>query len=154
MGQALRATLPSDVEVHMLVGERFEHYWPQISLQLDFIPQFWATWWTKESIREGVLSGRFQCWGVGDAQQIRVVTFSQIATYPANRIFQVILAFGEGIDEALPALVATYEKFCFDSGCTIAEVTGRPGWSSKLSRYGFRQQSAVLTRKLTQLKVN
>lgn len=154
MGQALRSISPSDIEVHMLKGEKFESYWPQISHQLDYIPQFWATWWTKDSIREGVLAGRFQCWGVGNVREIKVVTFSQIATYPANKIFQVILAFGEGIDEALPALVATYEKFCFDTGCTIAEVTGRPGWAEKLSRYGFRRQSMVLTRKLPKLEIN
>jgi len=138
----------------MLSGDRFEHHWQSIASELDFIPHVWATWWTKESLREGVLNGRFQCWAAGDESRITVVAFSQIADYPANRIFQVFLAFGQGIDEVAPVLEAVWEQFAAKSGCSIGEVTGRPGWGPRLRKLGFRQQSCTFTRSVSNLRIN
>lgn len=138
----------------LLGGARFVHYWPFISSQLDFIPHVWATWYTKETLREGVLSGRYQCWAVGDEKSITVVAFSQIAEFPANRIFQVFLAFGQEIEGVAPILEAVWEKFASDVGCTICEVVGRPGWGPFLRKFGFRQESCTFTRAVKNLRIN
>lgn len=147
-------TLVDDTVVEMLTPEKFELYWPSISKQLDYIPHVWSIWWTKDYIRQMVMQGLWQCWGVGDGMAITVVTFTQIVNFPANKVFQVILAFGEGIDKALPTLVASYEKFASGMGCTMAEVTGRPGWEAKLRAHGFRRQTVILTRTVEQVRMN
>ena len=93
MGQ----TVVSPFLVELLSNEKFELYWPDIELKLDTVPHIWDCWWTKESIREQTLVGRFQCWTVGDANEVSGVVFSQIIHYPAASILQVFLAFGLGM---------------------------------------------------------
>jgi hypothetical protein len=145
----------SDVIAGLLEGDKFLHHWYSISSQLDFIPHVWATWWTKESIRDCVLNGRYQCWGGAKGNEgLKIIAFSQITDFPANRIFQVFLAFGQGFEEMAPAFEAVWEKFAANTGCTVAEVTGRPGWGPLLRKYGFKQQSCTFTRSVINLRMN
>jgi len=134
--------------VELLNQDKFTQYWPLIERQLDFVPHMWATWWTKQSLYEGVMHERFQCWGVGDNQKITGVIFSQVAMYPANTVFQAFLAFGDGLLEAIDEIEATFEWYCQQRGVTVAEVCGRPGWEAILRRKGFARTGTVLTRKL------
>ena len=140
--------------VEKLDPERFRHYWPQIEKELDNVPHIWAYWWTKESIVEFVLEGRFQCWTVGTERMVQGVLFSQIAHYPANAIFQVLFAFGEGMSEMLDELDATMSKFAVFNGCAYAEVIGRPGWQPKLRRQGFRYNRTVLMKEFEPIRMN
>ena len=140
--------------VEKLEGEKFESYWPMISAELDTVPHIWADRWTKESIHDYTAEGRFQCWAVGTIEQIRFVCFSQIAEYPAARIFQIFLAFGHKEVETVPLLVAALEPYCQMFKCSYAEVPGRFGWEPELKKYGFERRTMVLSRKLVRRITN
>src|SRR5215475_4826173 len=45
--------------------EEWRVHCPKIAAVLDRIPQFWEYYWTKDSINEFVLAGRWQAWGFG-----------------------------------------------------------------------------------------
>ena len=141
------------IQVELLTPEKFVGYWPLIEKQLDFVPQLWALWWTKESLREGVCSGRFQCWGVGSNEVISAVIFSQGAFYPANSVFQAFLAFGDGLIDAIDEIEATFERYCSIRGVSAAEITGRPGWEAILRRKGFARTATVLTKRLKPMRL-
>jgi hypothetical protein len=135
-------------QVELLSVEKFVHYWPMIGRQLDFVPHMWALWWTKESLYEGVCAERFQCWGVGTANTITAVMFSQVALYPANSVLQVILAFGEGLTDAVDEVEAALERYCKVRGVDVCEITGRPGWEPLLRKKGFGRKSVVMSKRL------
>lgn len=139
--------------VERFTPERFMHFWPHIWKELSLIPHIWDRWWTKESIYDLTVSGRFQCWGVGSAHTIHAVAFTEIAVYPASTVFRIFMAFGEGFEEYIPILEASYEKFAVDAGCTHAEVVGRSGWKKPMKELGFEQVNIVLSKSLQKLRM-
>jgi len=141
-------------KVELLTVEKFCNYWSQIEKQLDFVPHLWALWWTKESIYSGVVSGGIQCWGVGDENVVRAVIFSRVSLFPANTIFQAFLAFGDGLVESIDEVEAVFERYCMMRGCTVAEISGRPGWENVLRRKGFGRTGTVMTKKLELRSLN
>lgn len=150
MGQ----TVVSPYLVELLDAEKFQIYWPDIEKKLDTVQHIWSSWWTKESIHELTIDGRFQCWTVGDKDEVIGVVFSQIIHYPASSILQVFLAFGLGMVDTVGAIDATLSRFGAANGCDWAEVTGRPGWESKLREFGFRQPRVTLMKKLEPIRMN
>lgn len=142
------------ITVELLGEEKFLRFWPSISVQLDTVPHTWDTYWTKETLREFVLSGRFQCWGIGPDQTATIICFTQIVCYPAGNIMKIFLAFGQGIDEAIPVLLATFEKFAIDNGCKLMEIPdGRGGWEPKLRKVGFRRLGVTLGRRVETTRI-
>lgn len=151
MGKAL--VLGSDIsriylwEAERLSPEAFLSYWPMISQELDRIPHTWNTYWTKEFIRDAVMNGRFQIWGFGPPETVCLMVFTQVVYYPANMILEIILGFGNGLDDALPLIEATFERFAQEQNCTLCEIrNGRPGWSRKLDN--FKCTGITLRRKV------
>lgn len=136
----------SEVKMALLTPPYFDFYWPKISEELDHIPHVWSQWWTKEALFTAVLERRMEVWAVGPKDMFTVILFTQVLNYPASRVLQVFLAFGRGIDEVLPTLDATLDRYASIQGCTSIEVIGRDGWEKKLQSVGFKPSSIVLSR--------
>ena len=64
-------------------------------------------------------------WGFGPKDEIRIFVFTQIIHFPANRVLQAFLCFGNSLDEALPIIEATFERFAMETECSRLEITGR-----------------------------
>jgi hypothetical protein len=131
-------------EASRLRTEEVVYYWPFIDIELDRVPHIWCGHWTKDSLYELTMNDRFQLWGFGPPDQIRVFVFTQIVHYPANRILQAFLCFGNSLDEALPIIEATFERFAMETECKLFEIMGRKGWERKLR--GFKHDYAVMTK--------
>jgi len=145
---------PEDFEVCVLEGESFSAMWPQISEQLDLIKHVWWDRWTKEEIFCAVLQRRLQCWGIGPPSAHRLVVFSQILRFENVTTLQVMLAFGQSLELALPVLAATLEKFARSAGCGKIEVVGRAGWEKLLAPYGMRLESVILSKRVSEMRVH
>lgn len=143
----------TQAQIELLSPDRFLTYWPSIERQLDCVTHLWSLWWTKEALRDGVLSESLQCWGVGDQSRITGVIFSQVSIYPANTIFQAFLAFGDGLTGALDEIEATFERYCAMRGARVAEVTGRPGWEPLLRKKGFGRTGTVMSKQLAPMRM-
>lgn len=151
MGQALtelHVPRNAEFEVARLVGDGLVHHWPAIAGEMEKVAEVWNTWWTVEALQDAAFSGRMQVWTAGDATAFHIVVFTQILYYPANTVLQLVLALGNSLDEAMPVLNATLEKFAAMNGCGVAEIIGRPGWERKLREVGFRKKAVVLTKRL------
>jgi hypothetical protein len=129
-------------EAWRISPDGYVQYWPEIERALDKVPHIWQTHWTKESLYEGAMSGRFQVWGFGASGLLNVIVFTQVAEFPAARILEIFLAFGNSLDSALPVMEATFEKFAQVTGCQTCEIIGRRGWARKLPR--FKEHRTVL----------
>lgn len=132
----------------LLNGPRFEHYWDAISEQLDRFPAIWSWWWTKEEIRESVLRGSMSCWAVGSWETIRFIMFTTITEYERRKVLQILIAFGDGIEECIPASQAALERYAQFWECDRVEVVGRLGWRKWLRPLGFEIMSATFGRDL------
>src|SRR5262245_60374989 len=104
-------------EARRISIEEWNTHWPKISAALDRIPQFWADYWTKESINGAVVQGQWQAWGFGGIGDINIVVLTQIMSFPASRILQMILAFGNDLERLLPLMEATFERFAIETEC-------------------------------------
>lgn len=129
MGQVI---LDNEHEVKRVFGDSFAVYWPFIEAELDRIQPMWERWWTKESLYNGIINGRFQLWGAGTKQVVHIMIVTQVAEYPAGSILQGVMAFGQKLDENLHTIVASMENFARQMGCTSFEIHGREGWVRKL----------------------
>jgi len=126
--------------------ETFQKYWPYISSELDSVPHIWRRYHTKDSICMMVMSGDTQVWGVGPKNQIRLIVFTRVLTYPASKVFQVWLAFGGDVEKCLPNLIASLERAAIDAGCQSTDIIGRPGWEKFIP--GFKRQEVILSKSL------
>jgi hypothetical protein len=147
MGQTLERIAAAKGEVPCIAlfsPELIEAYWPEIVRQMRLIPHVWSRWWTIEALYEAAMRGTVQIWGVGTKDQVHVIVFTRLASYPTGLILQAFLAFGNRLIRYLPLLVATITKFALDQGCHTIEVTGRAGWGRVLDRYGFRFKSVTV----------
>ena len=133
-------------EASRLHREEIVYYWPWILDELDRVPHIWSGHWTKDSLYELSMAERFQVWGFGPKDEIRIFVFTQIIHFPANKVLQAFLCFGNSLNEALPIIEATFERFAMETQCELFELTGREGWKRKLK--GFRQDFVVLTKNL------
>lgn len=121
----------SESKVVLLTPERYASFWPEISTQLDRIPQFWSPWWTKEFLRTAQYHN-MQIWCAGSGDEVHLFVYSQILSYPAMNLFQIVLILGNNLDKHLPTLEALFEKVAHDADCQQFEVIGRSGWGRKL----------------------
>lgn len=146
MAQTLATTelLTRHYRTELMDAEAFDKYWPQMARELDTVSHIWNRYYTKEYLYSAGMVGEFQTWAVGPPSEIRLVVFTKIAIYPASRILQVFLAFGNDVERCLPSLVATLEKAVNDTGCDFCDVIGRPGWEKLLP--GFKKECVVLSR--------
>lgn len=133
-------------EVQLLTPPEFDDYWLLIAKELDRVPHIWNVWWTKEYLYEGGMSGRFQVWAVGPKTQVRLVLFSQVVFYPANRILQAVCMIGNSFEECAPVLEACLVRWAQLHECTVMEVVGRPGLEKALAPYGLRKSGVVLSK--------
>lgn len=133
-------------EAHQLTKEQIDTYWPMIVRELDRIPHTWNVYWTKDFLYQGAMVGMFEVWASGPPEEIKIVLFTQIVNYPANKILQAILILGNSLEEAMPSLEAVLTRYAQVYHATVMEVTGRPGWEKKLSEFGLRKTGIVLSK--------
>lgn len=148
------ARASSEYEVTQLRGILLYHYWPTICVELDRIPQYWNTWWTKEYIYEAACREEMQVWAVGPKEQFQFVLITRIGFYPANRILQSVVGFGNHIELCAPVLWGAMQRFASTQGCTVVEVVGRQGWELMLKDKGFRRTGVIFEASVPSMKVN
>lgn len=143
MGKAM-----SEWRVELLEGEEFLKHWPQIAEVMDRIPHTWEDL-TKDSVEARALNGSLQVWGIGD-EAIRMVLFTQIATYASGRVLQIIWAAGTGkvFEPAASCVEHVMESFAKMQECHRIDVIGRFGWEKILGKHGFKKCAVVLSKRV------
>ena len=129
-------------EARLIEPDEWMVYWPQISRELDRIPQYWQAYWTKDYICNSVVSGVWQAWSFGNSEYVTMFVLTQIIIYPAGRVLQIMLAFGNSLKSYVPLLEATFERLAVETSCQYCDLVGRPGWEKFFPR--FRRVGVVL----------
>lgn len=120
-----------DFEATLMTPEMYAAHWPEISKELDRIPQFWTPWFTKEYLRTAPLHG-MHIWNAGPPGKFHLIVYAQVFHYVAGTAYQIVFAFGNHLDKAIPILEATFERIAAQLDCDYFEIIGRDGWGRKL----------------------
>jgi hypothetical protein len=139
--------------ITLLEPPYFDYYWPQIERELDTIPHLWADRITKDDIYGAVQRKEMQVWAVGPSKTVTMVVFTQIINFGPAKALQVVFCFGGDLEEALPLLDATLERFAFVSGCSSIEVIGRKGWFRTLRPLGFHLDKVIMRRNVKHMEL-
>lgn len=94
-----------------------------------------------------------QCWGSGWEGRAHVFLYTRVCSFPANRILQTVLMFGNSMEECWPSLTATVESFALAEGCTAIEIIGRRGWRNLLKREHCIERGVTYTKSLERGRV-
>lgn len=132
-------------ETQLITGDAIDHYWPHIKGMLEKVPHTWVDY-TLEAIYERITQGLIQVWGIGTKEVTLAIVFTQIATFPANRILEVIWMCGEKALDGLDVLDATLSEFARIHDCGRVDIYARPGWIPHAEKHGFKQSLVVLSR--------
>lgn len=156
MGEALNlmsgAATQGEFACKPLNDQEVEQFWPEIAEELQKVHHIWDHWWTLESLYIQVATGGMQVWVAGKPPSFNLVTFTQLCNYPANTILQIVIMFGERVEETLPVVMNTLEHYAEMRGCRYMEAVGRPGWKKFFERYGARQRSVVFEKPLGEFR--
>lgn len=140
-------------KVTLLEGSALLLYWDQIWSDLEKIPHIWSRHWTKESIETSVFAGQMQVWAVGPPGLFNCIVFTTVMVYPAGRILQGVFMFGNDLENSLPILFATFQKFAMFQKCKELEVCGREGWGPTLAEFGFKRYQSVFVAPVPNMQV-
>lgn len=145
-------------ETKLLLGDELTAYWPQIWRDMEKVPHIWQLYWTREAIEEEVFLGRAQVWAAGPrlefGLQIRAVVLTRVLTYPKGRFLEGMFMFGNSLEEALPVLHATFQKFAMMQQCQNMLVQGREGWGAALKPLGFERISSTYVSAVPDVRIN
>lgn len=153
MGEAVNLGMAGNAEYSTVIftPEVFDRHWPSISKELDRVPHIWDKWFTKEYIRAASLANEFSVWAVGPPECHRLIVFTKIVVYPAERVLQACFAIGNDLERCLPSLMAALESFANLAECSRCDIVGRPGWERMLP--GFHRTGVVMSRDLKPFRV-
>ncbi len=137
------------VEICAFTLDEVVHYWPDIANSLAKVSHIWDDCYTLDSLLHGALEQKIQIWSAGDDIQHKIILFTDVLLTPeGNRYMRIFLAVGEGIEEYLPMLDATLDRFAQIQGCTHILIEGRSGWERLLKPIGFKKRHVALTRRV------
>ena len=80
-----------------------------------------------------------------DGEQILAATVVQLFKNTNDeRILHVVCTAGEGASAWLDTLVQALQDMAQAEDCAGITLTGRPGWTRKLNKYGFRMEVVTM----------
>lgn len=101
----------------------------------------------EDTLIETLLAGRMDLWIAFD-EEIVAFAATAIHTYPLRKVFSCIFCAGEKMDQWADNMMDMLMSYARDSGCASIELTGRPGWTRFLKRYGFDFLCTTVEREL------
>lgn len=130
------------VEISQSNGLRISPEWwsanlTHINAQLETVRHLWEDYYTKDFITDMVLQQSWQAWAFEKQKgAVNIVVLTQIVQYPVSTVLQGVLVFGNSMEECLPMMEATLERFAQVTGCDFCEILqARVGWERKLPRF-------------------
>jgi hypothetical protein len=103
----------------------------QIDAQWDHVApflEFGSLEWTPEHIRNELIAGRAQLWGLADCSGVHGVVITSIQTVP-HTWGLIWIASGKGLHEGIEMLLEHIEPWLWAKGCHFIRVYGRKGWA-------------------------
>ena len=115
--------------------EFLDALWPEVRGYVEQALRHSAGEYHVDDIRDEAEAARVQLWAVLEDAEIVAAGATKILNYPRRRILECFLLAGEGFERWGECFTRELEGFAVHQGCHIARVTGRRGWSRRLTDY-------------------
>ncbi len=102
----------------------------------------------EDTLFETLRDGKMDVWIAFEEDEILAFGATAIHTYPLRKVFSVIFSAGGKLGQWADDMMDMWMSYARDSGCSSIEVTGRPGWTRFLKRYGFEFLCTTVEREL------
>lgn len=103
----------------------------------------------EDTLVAALAAGKMDLWiAFNDAGNILCFAATAIHEYPLRKVFSCIFCAGDEMDKWADSMMSMLTSYARDSGCKSIELTGRPGWTRFLKRYGFDFLCTTVEREL------
>lgn len=103
----------------------------------------------EDTLVAALTAGKMDLWiAFDDAEKILCFAATAIHEYPLRKVFSCIFCAGEKMEEWAEDMMSMLMSCARDNGCQSIELTGRPGWTRYLKRYGFDFLCTTVEREL------
>lgn len=103
----------------------------------------------EDTLVAALVAGRMDLW-ISFDETGAIVCFAATAVheYPLRKVFSCIFCAGDHMDLWADKMMSMLMDYARDCGCASIELTGRPGWTRFLKRYGFDFLCTTVEREL------
>jgi len=103
----------------------------------------------EDTLIAALAAGRMDLWIAFDDDGV-ILAFGATAIheYPLRKVFSAIFSAGTKLDQWADDMMFMWMQYAKECGCSSIEVTGRPGWTRFLKRYGFDFLCTTVEREL------
>lgn len=92
----------------------------------------------EDTLIAALAAGRMNLWiSFDDDGVILCFAATAIHEYPLRKVLSCIFCAGDRMDLWADSMMSMLMSYGRDCGCASIELTGRPGWTRFLKRYGF-----------------
>ena len=133
--------------IGLIPAELSETYWPVVAPLIEKVVAEYDPGYATEDLLNDVLKGRKQLW-VAATDHIACAVITEINNYPQYKVLHAPYVAGDDMEQWLPRLLQTLEKFGRAHGCKYVTGCGRRGWVKALSSYGWSEGFTIVRKEL------
>lgn len=121
---------------------RVPEYWPQIEEWVSKALTHGCDIYTKEDVREALLSREWQLWLALDGDEVRGVGVTRFEDYRRFRVCWLLLVGGNGF-RSWKRFIGEIKADAKRHGCKEIWGNGRDGWKRMAKPFGFEPISTL-----------
>lgn len=96
-----------------------------------------------DTVLQNLADGRSQAWTFDG-----FIVVTSVVAYESHSRLRIAYTAGNMTEEAMAKGLEVLERFAKSVGCTGVEIYGRQGWVRRLKPYGYKQQYAVVLKRI------
>lgn len=136
--------------LRIVKSDTFDYVWPRVEEIINANGAGLLEFYDVHSLRELVLSGRFQLWVITEKRKIPLVLFTSINAFPMKQVLYIHWVGGKKLLRHIQSLVNTLEEFVRVEKLDEISLWTRPGLAQLLcKRYRGVQPYVNVTKNLT-----
>jgi hypothetical protein len=127
--------------------EHIERLWPVIGVGVERCLAKGVGKFTAAEVRERVTSGHWLLFIVQESNIVKATIICNVEE-GARRVFEVGMAWGNGLAEWSDDVDQCLTKVATELKCDDIVITGRRGWAKYLKNYGFSEAMITMKREI------
>lgn len=122
--------------------------WPFVSVLLAPAVELDTGRHALDDVKRDLTERNRQLWAAILDGKCVAVLVTGITQYPGRKVCQAQYCGGSRLDDWLPEILETVERWAGQIGCSALEVVGRRGWVRKFAPYGFSHERVYIEREI------
>ena len=151
VAQELGSSSGETCQLVLVTPGTIDLFWEQVIPLFLQSSKYWEEYTSIDGILASILDGERDLWIAMDDGGVFIAMLTEIVLYPKKKVLRFALIGGSNLKKALQFL-DFIELMCVRKGIKSSEVWGRQGWLRVLKRNGYKYQSILLSKDLSEVK--